>query len=44
MKRLSLRINWLKLETSEELPIIQEESMEEYTTNEWKEKTEDVGM
>ena len=34
MNRLSLRNNRLKFETSEELPIVLEESIEEYTSNE----------
>ena len=36
MNRLSLRNNQLKLETSGELPNILEESIEENTSNEWK--------
>ena len=36
MNRLSLRNNRLKLETSGELPIILEESMEEHISTEWK--------
>ena len=34
MNRLSLRNNQLKLETSGGLPVILDESMEEYTSNE----------
>ena len=36
MNRLGLRNNRLKLETSGELLIILEESIQEYTSNEWK--------
>jgi hypothetical protein len=36
MDWLSLRYNQLKLETSRELPNILEESMEECTSNAWK--------
>ena len=36
MNRLSLRNNRLKFKTSGELPVIWEESIEEYTSNEWK--------
>ena len=36
MDWLSLRNNRLKLETLGELPIILEESIEEYISNEWK--------
>ena len=36
MKRSSLRNNRLKFETSGELPIILGESIDEYTSNEWK--------
>ena len=36
MNQSGLRSNRLKLETSGELPIILEESIEEYTLNKWK--------
>ena len=36
MNRWSLRNNRLKLETLRELPIILEESTQQYTSNEWK--------
>ena len=36
MNPLSLRNNRLKFKTSRELPVIWEESIEEYTSNEWK--------
>jgi hypothetical protein len=42
MNRLSLRNNWLKLETSGEVPIILEQSIEYTQMN--KAKPEDVNM
>ena len=41
INRLSLRNNQLKFKTAGALPIISERSIEEYTSNEWKQKPED---